>query len=177
MGKDMQIKGQRYSPEQTAMIRMETVSAIVEKQTGLLQRATTKTDLNDIDAVEKIVNNYMQQCAELGCIPNFEGCAASLGYSRRGLYDRIERHPESDVAVYLDRVRTAWASMRQMAADRGAADVTMSIFILLNSSLGFTNQHSVEISQPQNPLEPGLSDTAAARQRILSALPEDDGIE
>ena len=165
----------RYSPQETALVRMETVSAIVDAQTKLLERAPAKTDLSDIAAVERVVNGYMQECARLGCLPNFEGCAAALGYSRRGLYDRIERHPDSDVAADLDRVRTAWASMRQMAADRGVADVTMSIFVLLNSSLGFTNQHQIEISQPKNPLDPPDEATAeAVRSKYLAALPGEE---
>ena len=167
----------RYSPAETALVRMEAVSAIVDAQAKLLERAPTKTDLNDVAAVEAVVNGYMQECARLGCIPNFEGAAASLGYSRRGLYDRIERYPDSDVAAYLDRVRTAWASMRQMAADRGVADVTMSIFVLLNSSMGFTNQHQVEIKQPENPHDRfSHDDEELAKKYLAGAVKTEDGM-
>lgn len=160
----------RYSPETTALVRMETVSAIVGSQAKLLERAPTKTDLNDVAAVERVVNGYMQECARLGCIPNFEGAAASLGYSRRGLYDRIERYPDSDVAAYLDRARTAWASMRQMAADRGVADVTMSIFVLLNSSMGFTNQHNYVLEAPRSPLESDMP--VEDVNKLVDSLPD-----
>lgn len=163
----------RYSPAETALVRMEAISSIVDAQAKLLERAPMKTDLNDMAAVERVVSTYMQECARLGCIPNFEGAAAALGYSRRGLYDRIERYPDSDVAAYLDRVRTAWASMRQMAADRGAADVTMSIFVLLNSSMGFSNRHDIEIKQPESPLDlpPGAT-AEAIRKKYIMAIPD-----
>ncbi|MBR3017357.1 MAG: hypothetical protein IKH57_09830 [Clostridia bacterium] len=168
-------KRRGYSPAETALVRMEAVSAIVDAQTKLLERAPVKTDLNDMAAVQRVVNTYMQECARLGCIPNFEGAAAALGYSRRGLYDRIERYPDSDVAAFLDRVRTAWASMRQMAADRGAVDTTMSIFVLLNSSMGFTNQHSVELTQHDNPFDrTSMDDEVLARKYLAGAVKTDE---
>ena len=145
-------KRQPYSPSETAQIKFDTVNAIVNAQSKLLQRASNKTDLNDLPAVKQVAMDCMKQCADLGVLPNFELLAAALGYCRRGLYSYIERHGDTETAAFIDQLRTAWAAMRQMAADRGAVSETMSIFVLLNSSLGFTNKHDVEITQVQNPL-------------------------
>lgn len=165
----------RYSPQETAAVKAATIAEIVGVQTGLLERAPEKINLSDLAAVQRVANTCMQKCADVGVLPNFELLAAALGRSRRGLYFYLEQHPDTATTAYIDRLRTAWASMRQMAADRGVADVTMSIFVLLNSSLGFTNQHQIEISQPKNPLDPPDEATAeAVRAKYLAALPGED---
>lgn len=63
-----------------------------------------------------------------------------------------------------------------MAADRGAASEAMSIFVLLNSSMVFSNRHDVEITQPRNPLDPMDGMTPEERWKsidaIVAALPD-----
>ncbi|MBR1606977.1 MAG: hypothetical protein IJ664_04635 [Clostridia bacterium] len=164
----------KYSPAQTQAVKAETIGDIVAAQARLLEKAPTKTDLNDLQAVKTVLSSYMQECACAGCLPTFEGAAAMLGFSRRGLYDRLERYPDSELAAYLDRMRTMWTAMRIAAADRGAVGETLSIFLLLNSSQGFSNQHQIQIEQPAAPL-PSATESDAARRRILEALPEWDG--
>ena len=164
----------QYSPADTAAVRHQTIRDIVSTQAALIQRAPVRTDLNDLDAVRVIAEQCMRTCAEVGCLPNFECLAAGLGYSRRGIYDFCERHSNTPTAEYLDRIRTLWASMRQMAADREAANPTMSIFVLLNSSLGFSNVHNLEISTPRNPADDPNGLTAQDIDRIVSALPDVD---
>lgn len=172
---DLPEKRRSYSPAETAEVRFQAVNQIVSAQARMLEKTPEKTNLNDLAAVQRVAVACMEECSNLGLLPNFETLAAALGYSRRGLYDYLERHGDTETASYLDRLRTAWASMRQMAADRGAVSETMSIFVLLNSSLGFTNQHSVEITQPKSPLDPPDAETAAAiRQKYIDALPEED---
>lgn len=158
----------RYSPQETALVRQETVASIVNAQNRIFERAPEKTNLNDVTAVQRVANTCMTECAQIGCLPNFEMLAASLGYSRRGLYDFIERHPETETAAFIDRVRTAWASMRQMAADRGAVSEAMSIFILLNSGQGFTNRHDLEIRQPENPFAGSAQDDEALARKYMA---------
>lgn len=165
-------KRKGYSPAETAAVKEATISGIVKLQTALMERAPEKTDLSDLKAVRQVANACMQKCADAGVLPNFEALAAALGYSRRGLYFYIEQRPDSETTIYIDRLRTSWAAMRQMAADRGAVGETMSIFVLLNSSLGFTNQHSIEIVQPASPLE--QMDTESARKKLIEAIPFDD---
>ena len=164
-------KHRSYNPEQTAEVRRATINAIVSSQAELLERASERTDMNDLCAVQRITNECMQKCGEIGVLPNMELLAASLGMGRQTLYDYIHKNPYSKTTEYLDRVRTAWASMRQMAADRGAVDVTHTIFVLLNSSLGFTNQHQIEISQADNPAWAGR-DPEEIRRQYRESLPE-----
>ena len=161
-----------YSPAETAAVRSATIGEIVAAQSTLLTKSATKTDLHDAETVRKVTENLMRRCADLGCLPNFELLAASLGLSRRMLYKHIENHPDDETSRYLDMIRTAWAGMRQAAADKGAVDVTASIFVLLNSNLGFSNQHQIEISQPQSPLESTPEVISKVRERIMAALPD-----
>lgn len=159
---------------ETAAVRGETIGQIVSSQAALLTKACTKADLSDTEAVREIAEALMQKCAALGCLPNFELLSAALGLSRRALYKYLENHPDDETARFLDQLRTAWAGMRVMAMDRGVSDVTAGIFVLLNSNLGFSNQHTVEITQPQNPIEVGLERVETIRARYIEALPEED---
>lgn len=161
-----------YHPADTAEVRSQTVSEIVNTQVRLLERAPQKTPLTDTQSVQITAKAYMRECADIGVLPNAEGLAAALGYSRRGLYDYLEHHGDTPTAEFIDRLRTLWAGMRQMAADRGAVDATTSIFVLLNSSLGFTNEHKVTIAPAETPLQ--SFDSAEARNRIIEAMPLDD---
>ncbi len=157
---------------ETQQAKAAVIESIVSAQSVLYSRAMEKTNLNDVEAVKAVAASCMDTCGKLGVLPNFEALAAALGYSRRGLYKYLECHPDTPTSEFLDCIRTAWAGLRIMAADRQAVDPTTSIFVLLNSSLDFSNQHNVLIETPANPLDGVNTDTAAARERLLSALPD-----
>lgn len=158
---------------ETQAVRVKSVSDIVDLQTWLLERAKERTNLRDTEAVRRVAAEVMTECGRIGVLPNFEQLASALGYSRRGLYDFLERHPEEATVEFIDQLRTSWAAARQMAADRGVVGETMSIFVLLNSSLGFTNQHQIEFTANPGPLELSAADVDAVRQRYVEALPPD----
>lgn len=168
-------KNKSYSPETTAAVRSDVIGQIVSLQADMLIKSPIRTDLNDLEAVREITQRFMIKCAENGCLPNVESLSAALGISRRMFYKFLETHPESPTASYLDQVRTSWAGCRLMAADRKAVDPTISIFLLLNSSLGFSNQTKVEFTTPATPLD-GFSQEQieAARQRYLSSIPDEE---
>ena len=159
---------------ETQQAKAAVIAEIVSSQAALFSKAPTKTNMNDLEAVQAVAAECMENCGRMGVLPNMEILAAALGYSRRGLYKYLECHPDTPTSEFLDCIRTAWAGMRIMAADRGAVDPTTSIFVLLNSSLDFSNQHNVLIETPANPLDGVNTDTAAARERLLSALPLED---
>ena len=168
-------KNKSYSPETTAAVRSDVIGQIVATQADLLKKAPVRTDLNDLTSVKEITENFMMKCAEHGCLPNLEALSASLGLSRRAVYKHLETYPDSPVSKYLDQVRTLWAGMRVMAADKKAVDPTVSIFVLLNSSLGFSNQTKVEFSTPATPLDSfSQEQIEAARQRYLSSIPDEE---
>ena len=158
-------------PAETAMVRSSAVSEILSAQVEVLKNRE-KVDLHDAEAVRMAAADYLRQCAERGTLPNLEGLAFRCGISRRWIYEFLSKYPDSESAKFLDLLRTGMASARISAMDKGAVDVAGSIFILLNSSLGYSNNHQIELIQPTNPLDVSAGDVAAVRQRYLDALPD-----
>ena len=163
---------ERYSPGKTQEARAQAVRDIVSTSADLMRKAPIRTSLHDAEAVRRVAESMMDRCSTTGLLPTVELLAACLGHSRRGLYKWLSDNPNSPTAEYLDQLRTAFSACRIAAADRGAADSSVSIFLLLNSNEGYTNEHRLEISQPQSPLEIGQEEIEKARQRFLSALPD-----
>lgn len=162
-------------PSETLIVKSGAIGELLAGQAELLTRNPVKTDLNDYEAVRTVASEYMTACSNVGCLPNFEGLAAATGRSRRSLYQYLEKYAESPTAKYIDRLRTAWASLRIQAADKGLADVTASIFVLLNSNLGFSNEHKLTVETAQSPLETDFTPERieAARKKYIDALPEE----
>ncbi|MBR1585168.1 MAG: hypothetical protein IJ662_06490 [Clostridia bacterium] len=167
-----------YSPRETADIRSEAITAMLNSQLELSRKATERTDLHDLAAVQTTVERYVAACAGASVLPNIEGMAASLGVSRRRIYQIWDERPDDPVALYLDRKRLEWASARIALAERGMLDSTMSIFITLNSGLGYSNRHDVTVEMPlQNPLERfSHDDEELARKYIAGAVKTEDGM-
>lgn len=158
-------------PAETAMVRSSAVAEILSAQVDVL-KSREKVDLHDTEAVRLAAADYLQQCAERGTLPNLEGLAFRCGVSRRWVYEFLSKYPESETAKYLDLLRTGMASARISAMDKGAVDVTGSIFVLLNSSLGYSNNHQIELVQPTNPLDAAAGDAEAIRRKYLEAIPD-----
>ena len=135
----------RYSPELTAQIRKAKVADVLTAQTNLMEKNKEKTDLRDLPAVERVVENYVSVCKEIGFIPNIESLCAQLGIGRSWFYKFCKEHPENETAQYLSRVRLAWAGARVSLAEAGAIDNPMAIFYLKNSGLNFSDKHELEI--------------------------------
>lgn len=171
--KDNTTAPERYSPARTQEARAAAVRDIVRVSSDLLQKASVRTDLNDTEAVRMVAEGMIDRCSTAGVLPTVELLAACLGHSRRSIYKWIAAHPESQTTAFFDQLRTAFSACRIAAADRGAASETLSIFLLLNSSEGYTNQHKVEITQPQNPIEVDLERVETIRARYIAALPEE----
>lgn len=159
---------------ETQTAKATAISEIVSGQAELFTKAPERTDLRDLAAVQRVAEHVMDRCATLGVLPSMELLAAALGYSRSGIYKNLDCNPDSPTSQYLDALRTGWAAMRIAAADRGAASETVSIFLLLNSSLNYSNRHDVLIETPTGPLDGVSAESAAARERILSSLPLED---
>ena len=142
-GKD---QPQRYSPQQTAAIRKAAVQDVLNAQTDLLIKADTRTNLNNLEDVQRVTREYVTMCGDVGIVPNLEGLAARLGLSRSYTYRFIREHGEDNpTAAFLNQQRLSWASARMALAERGMLDSPMSIFILRNSGLNFSNRDEPEV--------------------------------
>ena len=164
-----------YDANQTQLAKATTISEIVAGTSELLEKCSVRTNLYDTAVVKQVASEYLNSCSGIGVIPSMEGLAASLGVSRRWIYMFMADHPDEESAKFLEQFRTTSTAIRIAAADRGAADASVSIFLLLNSSQGFTNDHRIEVVQPSSPLDVDVADVEAARRRYISALPEENG--
>ena len=137
---------QRYNPQQTAAIRKATVQDVLLAQTDLVKKAGTRTDLDDVEAVRRVAEEYTAVCADIGIVPNLTGLCARLGLSRSYVYRFIREHgADNPTGQFLNQMRLSWASARMALAERGVLDTAMSIFILRNSGLNLSNRDEPEV--------------------------------
>ena len=167
---DENITKNRYSPELTAQIRKAAVADVLLAQTDLLRKSETKTDLNNLDAVKRVADQYIETCASVGICPAVEGLFAQLGVSRTYGYRFLREHQKSETAEYLNRLRLMWTSTRMALGESRVLDPALTIFILKNSDLGFADKHEIEVAQQVTPLD--TLDEQTSRARWIGTLPE-----
>lgn len=178
---DLTAGKQRYSPMQTAAIKNQMISDVVEAQRVMLGRHTTGIDLNDFESVRLIADEYMKHCADLKITPSIEGFCGAMGLGRSWVYEFIRQHGDTASAKYIDRLRTMWIAGKVALAEKGALDAGMVVFQMKNSNLGYSDAQKMELIVAQNP-DPmanrprwayGLSDDEYYK-RLIEDLPDDD---
>ena len=142
---------QRYSPAQTAAIKNQMISDVVEAQRVMLGRHTTGIDLNDFESVKLVTDEYMKHCADLKITPSIEGLCGCMGLSRPWVYQYLQQHGDTETAKFIDRLRTMWIAGKVALAEKGALDAGMVVFQMKNSSLGYSDAQKMEIIVAQNP--------------------------
>lgn len=166
---------ERYSPRQTEAIRKAAVADVLNAQTSLLVKAQHKTNLRNLEEVQRVVYDYMKVCGEVGIVPTLEALAARLGLSRNHIYRFIRENPSDPTAEFLNQARLMWAGARMSLGERGFLNAPMSIFILKNSGLDFADKHELEIDQVDKDDRPpwarGLSEEELVR-KYIECLPE-----
>ena len=129
-------------PEAAADVKRKALAEVVNQQRELLHMTKERgrgINLDNIDEVERCVNDYMQSCVKANCFPNMMGFAAASGWSRKTVYKYINTH-STPSARYLDNLRSSWAAiMAQMALTRQASEA-VSIFLLKNSGQDLTDR-------------------------------------
>lgn len=157
---------------ETQFARAEAISQIVAAQSALMTKRSVRVDLNNLQDVREAAGEYIETCANYGILPTVEGFSAVLGHSRRNVYKYLANHPDSETTAFIDSLRTSWAAARIAAADRGAASESVSIFVLLNSNLDFTNEHKIAIEPARTPFEVSTDEVESVRKKYLDTLPE-----
>ena len=161
-----------YSPALTEKVKRAAVAEIVKAGREMLVKNPVKINLNDTEQLINVTDEYLSRCIRIGVLPTLQGVAAACGVSRRMIYKYLEEHEGTQSADYLERLRAAFTQMRIEAVDKNAAKEVMSIFLLKNSSQGFTDRLDIQPVQQNDPMRD--LDAEAARRRMLAALPEDD---
>ena len=184
-----EVTGKQYSPKQTQEVKAAAIRQAVEGQKSLMVRSDIRTDISDVQAVAEVAERYINDCAMAGLLPNTEGLCCALGLSRAWFYQFLREKASSPSALYLNKLRMAWVSLRISLAERQVLDPAMCIFVLKNSHMGFVNEPDGNDEMPMqtDPNRPewayGMSEAeyaAASRKRIadiIAALPEPDGLD
>lgn len=169
-------KAPKYGgPEQTAVVRADSIRQIVNSKRDLLEKSPVRVDLRDADAVRQAADRYLSHCTDYAVLPSFVGLAATLGVSRMYLYRFLEQNRESSTGRLLEQLRSLFTDARITAADRNAAPESLTIFLLKNGNEGFADRVEVAPAEPSNPF--GNMDAEAARKRLLEAVPMDNDME
>lgn len=172
---------QRYSPAQTAAIKNQMISDVVEAQRIMIGKHTDGVDLSDFNSVRLVTDDYMKQCNELKIAPSIEGLCGCLGLSRPWLYEYLRQHGDTPTAKFIDRLRTMWVAGKIALAEKGALDAGMVVFQMKNSSLGYSDAQKMEVVVAQNP-DPDANrprwawgmDEETYMKKIIEELPDED---
>lgn len=143
---DQAEKSTYYNPKQTDEVRKSAIRKAIQSQRQLL-RATERIDISDLSALQEKAQLYMSSCEAAGVLPNLEGLASICGFSRQWLYEYLREHHDAVSARFIDSLRLAWSSLRISLAESKNLDPAVSIFILKNSGLGFSDRQEIEFSQ------------------------------
>lgn len=147
----------RLYPEAAADVKRQALADAVNQQRELMKVTKDRgrrIDLNDLDEVEKCVDDYMQSCVKANCFPTMMGFAAASGWSRKSIYQYINTQTTQS-ARYLDNLRSSWAAiMAQLALTRQASEA-VSIFLLKNSGQDLTDKCEITAipAEPEKEVE------------------------
>jgi len=175
MAAQMQANGRnKLYPEVAADVKKQSLADVVNQQRELMKMTKQrgrKIDLDDLDEVEACVEAYLEACVRSNCIPSMLNFAAASGWSRKHIYKYINTH-NTPSALYLDNLRSSWASiMAQLALTRQASEAT-AIFLLKNSGQDLTDRCEIT-AIPMAPEREELTPEEIAA-RYLDALPAPD---
>ena len=110
--------------------RSDVLSALIDERISELAENTKreKISLSDLKAVQEQTLLYMRACAETGSIPSFMGLCRSLGYSRRAIYDCIDRRTYPKTSDWLEMARDTFSDILAESALTNNVNATFAIF-------------------------------------------------
>ena len=146
MSREKMEPSERYSPRETSLIRKQAIQQAINSQKDLFLKSKDMVDISNINALTDRATEYIDACQNAGLVPNLEGLACCCGFSRAWLYLYLKEHPETESAMFIDRLRLGWASLRMSLAETKVLDPASSIFVLKNSNLGFADRTEYEVT-------------------------------
>lgn len=169
---DLAKRSTNYSASETAEIRTGLIKKALHAQLDIMTKCPIRTNLHDLEAVKDVSERYIQRCSEAAILPNFEGLAAALGISRKWGYEYCRKFETDPTAEYLNNLRLSMASLRMALSEAKVVDNATAIFILKNSGFDFADRIDIQPTAPENPMKD--LDAAAARRRLIEAIPAED---
>jgi len=160
-------------PEISKELKTEAISSDVSRKTAALMENMDKVDLNDLRAVKKRTEVYLQGCADSGTFPTVMGLASlGFGVSRQWLNEYLRVHPDTPTADFIERTKDLFADILSNAALSRTATETMSIFILKNCA-GFVDKMEITPRPPEGPLGAAVSQ-AELESRIQDIVVDEE---
>lgn len=153
----------------------EIVAGELNNLVSSMNRAPCRYD--DLATIQARTLEYLQGCVAAQTVPLIESWAVSLGISRKCLYEWFDRSKNTEVAEFLERVRSAIISANMGAAYAGATNPVVTIFYSKNA-FGFSDRTEVNINA-QSTVDPMGDQTPAEelQRKYLEAIESPTGEE
>ena len=164
--------------DQTLSVNAARVSALVDAAADdmALVNKGEKVSLSDIARIQATAEGYLRDCSVAGVLPTVRGCAAKLGVSRQSLYDRANRHPNSEFSRWLEDFSDLCGELTMQAALEGTVAAVPAIFVAKSRYQWREAPAQIELG-PINPLMDGYHGDADEIARAIAAkyeaLPDD----
>lgn len=133
---------------QTIAANSDSISDIVSRAALDMARAQSveKVSLQDVDRIRKVGLEYLNQCAELGCLPSVRGVASRIGTTRQAIYDYASNHVGGALDLWLRDFSDICAELTMEAAMAGSIKEVSAIFTT-KSRFGWRDTDRIEIGQ------------------------------
>ena len=124
-------RGQTIYKKESGEYQEEKLKDLVSMNLRELAEFATKEKvrLDNLEEVQRRTIYYMRACEETGTFPSALGLARSLGYSDRALRYWRSRHPESEIAQWLEMFNDMCADILSQSALKNNANNIMAIFL------------------------------------------------
>lgn len=149
----------------------EKIRKLIATTTLELVNMPAKADLQDTKLVKEVVKAYLISCYEAGTVPSKQGISRSLGLSRQGVEQFIQRNPNHSTTEFLQVTFDALADLLSNAALSNSTNMVLSIF-LLKAVFGYKEAVSLEITP--NPLGADVNPEELYRRIQDSVVDIDD---
>lgn len=121
--------GNRFYKAQSGEYSKQKLSALVARTASELAGAAEREQvrLDDIDAVKRQATLYLSACEKAGAFPSVSGLARALGFTRRVLYNEIDK--QTPVGKYLEVLRDAFSDVLAEASLFNNCNSIVAIFL------------------------------------------------
>lgn len=160
----------RIESQQYASTRISDLVHASLEDLAALADGKQKISLGDTTALKERTVVYMKGCEMSGILPSVAGLCRSLGCSRAGFYDYLNRNPESPSGQWMALFQDVCSDLLATSALRGDVQPIVSIF-LEKAQYGMKESLEIVSRTDNGPL--GAPTTAAELMEKYGGLPED----
>lgn len=160
----------RVESQQFAESRISDLVHASIKDLAALADGKQKISLGDTTALKERTIIYLRACESSGVLPSVAGLCRSLGCTRSGFYDYLNRNPDSPSGEWLALFQDVCSDLLATSALRGDVQPVVSIF-LEEASYGMRETVEVIARSDNGPL--GAPTTAEQLAARYAELPED----